>query len=489
MADQRLLDHLRLELLHALLQAAGHAGEQGELGGLRFSDRGAQHARTEQFRAEPGRFRQRQHAQDLVLQFAHVARPAIGRDAGSGLAGKTLAVFSECFLRRLEQALGEQRNIHRSFAQRRHVQRYGRQAVVEILAEAPLTDLGLEIAVGRRNHTHVDRHRSRATERAELPFLQHAQQFHLEGRRGLADLVEEDRAAIGLLEAPGAVLVGTGEGAALVAEQFGLEQLVGQRTAVLDDEGLVGPPAAVVDGARHHLLAGSRFAADQYRQVEGCHLPDQGADSIERAARCPDQAVEAELALDALVLHFDALLQHRFGRTQLDRQALVFLLQAPDVVCVAQRHQQLLRLPGLQQVLVDAGLVDAGDDVFGFGIAGEDDAHRIGPAVAHAAQEFDAGRSRHALVAEDDLYPAHRRLAFENRRGGLGVSGGKDLEILLQRASQGFERAHLVVDDEDGGQFRSAHAGTTQSRSRCFARCRGVHDCGDLSTKWKRATW
>ena len=54
MADQRLLHHLRFELLHALLQAAGHAGEQGQLGGLRFSNRGAQHARAEQLGAEPG---------------------------------------------------------------------------------------------------------------------------------------------------------------------------------------------------------------------------------------------------------------------------------------------------------------------------------------------------------------------------------------------------------------------------------------------------
>jgi hypothetical protein len=78
--------------------------------------------------------------------------------------------------------------------------------------------------------------RARRTERPELAFLQHAQQLDLEHRAGIADLVEKDGAAVGLLEAAAAVFVGAGERTALVAKQLGFEQLVGQRTAVLDDE-------------------------------------------------------------------------------------------------------------------------------------------------------------------------------------------------------------------------------------------------------------
>ena len=47
--------------------------------------------------------------------------------------------------------------------------------------------------------------------------------------RQVADLVEEQRAAVGQLEAPAALAVGAGEGAALVAEQLRLEQRLGQR--------------------------------------------------------------------------------------------------------------------------------------------------------------------------------------------------------------------------------------------------------------------
>ena len=52
------------------------------------------------------------------------------------------------------------------------------------------------------------------------------------GRRHLADLVEEERAAVGLLEEALLVAQRAGEGAALVAEQLALEQVLGQRAAV-----------------------------------------------------------------------------------------------------------------------------------------------------------------------------------------------------------------------------------------------------------------
>jgi hypothetical protein len=45
----------------------------------------------------------------------------------------------------------------------------------------------------------------------------------------LADLVEEERAAVGLLEAADAAAVGAGEGALLVAEELGLEERLRDR--------------------------------------------------------------------------------------------------------------------------------------------------------------------------------------------------------------------------------------------------------------------
>jgi len=257
--------------------------------------------------------------------------------------------------------------------------------------------------VRRGNDSHIDRLRPRRAEWAELALLHHTQQLDLEDRAGIANLVEKDGAAIGLLKAATAVLIGAAEGAALVAEELGLEQLVGQRTAVFDDESLVGTSAAIVDGTREHFLAGPRFTTDQDRQMEGCDALDEIADGVERTLRTADQAVESELAPGTLLPAIDAPRQHRLGGAQLERQALVLLLQAVNAGGGLQRQQQLFRLPRLQQVLVDAGFVDAGDDVLGVGVTGKDDAQGVRPLAAHPSQELDTARPGHALVADNDL--------------------------------------------------------------------------------------
>ena len=70
-----------------------------------------------------------------------------------------------------------------------------------------------------------------------LVLLQDAQELDLQARRHVADLVEQQSAAIGGLEQ---ALVGAdraGEGAFLVAEELRFEQVLGHGAAVDGDEG------------------------------------------------------------------------------------------------------------------------------------------------------------------------------------------------------------------------------------------------------------
>ena len=76
-----------------------------------------------------------------------------------------------------------------------------------------------------------------AADALEDALLQHAQQLHLHGQAHVADLVEEQRAALGDLEAALARGDGAGERALLVTEQLALEQLGGNGAAVDGDEG------------------------------------------------------------------------------------------------------------------------------------------------------------------------------------------------------------------------------------------------------------
>jgi hypothetical protein len=84
--------------------------------------------------------------------------------------------------------------------------------------------------------TRTSRDRRLAADAVELALGQHAQQARLQRRRHVADLVEEQRAAVGLFEAAAAQRVGAGERALLVAEQLRFEQLLRNRRGVQRDE-------------------------------------------------------------------------------------------------------------------------------------------------------------------------------------------------------------------------------------------------------------
>jgi len=96
--------------------------------------------------------------------------------------------------------------------------------------------------------------------RAHRLLLQDAQELDLEVYRQLADLVEEEGAARRLLEEAAPVRVGVGEGALLVPEELGFEQVLGDGAAVDRDERTGLARRARVDGAGDELLARAALA-------------------------------------------------------------------------------------------------------------------------------------------------------------------------------------------------------------------------------------
>src|SRR5690606_21279231 len=100
----------------------------------------------------------------------------------------------------------------------------------------------------------VDRTVLRLADAAHRLLLERAQQLRLDRGRQLADLVEEDRPAVGGLDRALARRGRAGERAARRAEELGLEEALGHRGAVDGDEGPVGALAGLVDGAGDQLL-------------------------------------------------------------------------------------------------------------------------------------------------------------------------------------------------------------------------------------------
>ncbi len=109
-------------------------------------------------------------------------------------------------------------------AQRRQQQREDVEPIIEVLAESPLADQNLQVLVGGRDDADVDADRVRGADAFEHPLLQHAQQLGLHVERDVADLVEEQRAAVGQLESAHLVAMGAGEGPLDVTEQLALQE-------------------------------------------------------------------------------------------------------------------------------------------------------------------------------------------------------------------------------------------------------------------------
>src|SRR5579871_185143 len=169
---------------------------------------------------------------DGVPQLADVALPPVALQRFNRRVGDPLRPHVVLAAEVVHVVPHEQRDVVGPLAQRRHVDRDDRQAEVEILAEAAFLDLLLEVLVRRRDDAHVDLDRPRRSEPFDFALLQHAQHFRLRLRAHVADFVEEDRPAVGLLELADLLLGRAGERAFLVAEQLRLDQLLWNRRTV-----------------------------------------------------------------------------------------------------------------------------------------------------------------------------------------------------------------------------------------------------------------
>ena len=87
-----------------------------------------------------------------------------------------------------------------ALAQRRQGDVDDVQPVIQVFAEPAFFHQLAQVGVGGREDPHIHLDDLGRAERHELPLLDHAQQLDLRLRPDVADLVEEDRAAVGDLE-------------------------------------------------------------------------------------------------------------------------------------------------------------------------------------------------------------------------------------------------------------------------------------------------
>ena len=150
-----------------------------------------------------------------------------------------------------------------SLPQRLAADRNDVQPEEQILPELPLADRRLQIVVCRRQDSHIDRQGAGGADRLHLAVLQHPEYLGLGPRAHVADLVQEDRAAVSLNEFSDLACGGPGKRPLLVPEQLALDQLLGDRRAVHLNKGLPLSLAETMDLPGHQLLAHAALSGDQ----------------------------------------------------------------------------------------------------------------------------------------------------------------------------------------------------------------------------------
>ena len=366
---------------------------------------------------------------------------AVDAGVGDAHAGATgaLGLFGE----HGGAQLGE---VGEALAQGREAQGEHVQAIIEVLAEAAFGDRSLEVDVGGGEDPYVDLEGAVAADGLEGAFLQDAQELGLHVDRHLADLVEEEGAAVGHLEAAAAALGGAGEGALGVAEELALEEGGGDGGAVEGDEGAVGAGAPAVDRAGEALLAGAGLAEEEHGGVGDGDLAGLGGEGPDlRALGALEDAVDLGLGVELAGVLLFLLAQ------ALEGEALFGVLEgeAEDLAVGLDELDDGLRV-GL------AGGAVEGHDAEGAagGVEGDDHAGVAGGEVEHAVEGVAVAVA--VVVLGEGAGAAGLQGLAQGREVG-------ELEAVLadlagEVAPGGADDERLVLQGEDGGEVVGGEA-------------------------------
>ena len=211
-----------------------------------------------------------------VFQLAHIAGQWQGlqtfhKSRGHGRHGG--AVVGGDFA---QQRLCQSRYVFAPLAQRRHIDADDIEPVIQVLPELARLHHLCQVFVRGADDAHIYGDFFRSAQGAHLPLLNHAQQLGLHGKRQVANFVQKQRAARCALEQAFAVGYRPGISAFAGTEKFGFEQRFGNGAAIDGHKRPIGTVAALVQGARHQLLARARFPPDQHGGHAGCHFTQGG---------------------------------------------------------------------------------------------------------------------------------------------------------------------------------------------------------------------
>ena len=132
----------------------------------------------------------------------------------------------------LQEELRQRPDIVAPLPKGRHMNLDGAQAMKQIRAESAGVNGFLEVHITGSNHTHVGGHLARSTQPIIRNSIENAEQLHLRLGIQLGDFIQEKRSIIGRFEQSLLHGVGAAEGAFFVSEQFTLNEMFRQGSAI-----------------------------------------------------------------------------------------------------------------------------------------------------------------------------------------------------------------------------------------------------------------
>ena len=316
------------------------------------------------------------------------------------------------------------------------------QPVVQVFPEVPFLHPPQQVGVGRRDHPHVDLPGLVAADALERALLQGAQQLGLQARAHRADFVEEQRAAVRLLQPPRPTGERAGERAPDVPEQLRLEQRVRNGAAVDRHQPLVAARTVVVDGARHQFLARAGLAGDQNRARRAGH----GLEELEEIAH---RTTASDDALEPIPI------------PELRPEVLVLGLQPPLLQRRRQDVQQVVEGERLHHE-VGGPALDGGDRVLHRAVAGDDHRHDLRIALERELDHFGAVDAGQPQIGDDRV---EGEVGQQVARSFAALRFRHAVAVLDEALGRRFAKRLLVLDEEQV-PFWFRHGGMTR-RGRC----------------------
>ncbi len=324
----------------------------------------------------------------------------------------------------------EHGNVFDAIAQRRHVERDHVEPVEQVLAKVAAFDFVFEILVRGGHDADIHLDRFGRTHRLQTLFFQRAQDFGLRLERHVADLVEEQSAAVGPLELTDLVLQHAGETALAMAEQLAFDHLFGNGGAVDLDEGVVGARAGGMDRAGDQFLARTAFSKDQDAAIGGGH----------------------ELQLLPQRLHRNAFADDAIALTagQLAELGLQFVL----LQGVVDHHRDLFNGQRLFEEIEGAELGGA-DGGFDGAVAGNH--HNFGTVrggdLLNVSEGFQTIDAREPDIQQDNVVAMVREF-FQALLAGFDGFAGESL--VFEYAGERFANPRFIVNNQDVGLLHSS---------------------------------